>query len=100
TRKVILGLSVLIPPGVTALILTAMGWDSLGITAMSQSASHGGGGGLTYVNILQAPAIVSTLATISGFYPVMGYLWIPGCIVAGWIASQRFGANSPEGVAQ
>jgi hypothetical protein len=100
TRKILLGLPVVIPPVVTALILTAMGWDTLGITAMSQSASHGGGGGLTYVNILQAPAIVPILATINGFYLVAGYLWIPGCIVAGWVAYRRFGADSPGGVAQ
>src|SRR2546426_3994608 len=89
TRKILLGLPVVVPPVVTALILTAMGWDSLGITAMSQSASHGGGGRLTYVSILQAPAMVPILATINGFYLVAGYLWVPGGIVAGWGAYRR-----------
>ncbi len=99
-RKVLVGLSIVIPPVVTAAILSAMGWDTLGITAMSQSASHGGVGGLTYVNLLQAPAIVPILSTLTGFYLVMGYLWVPGSIVAGWIAYRRFGKDSPEGVAQ
>jgi hypothetical protein len=93
-------LSVAVPPVVTALILAAMGWDTLGITAMSRSASHGGGGGMTFVNILQGPELAPFFATINGFYFVMGYLWIPGCIVAGWIANRKFRRDLPEGMAQ
>ena len=99
-RKILLALPVAIPAVATALILATMGWDALGFTAMAQSASHGGGGGMTYVNILQAPEIVPTLAAINGFYFVMGYLWIPGCVVAGWVASRRFIGNSSESMAQ
>jgi len=99
-RKVLLGLPISIPPVVTAVILAAMGWDTPGITAMSQSVSHGGGGGMTFVSLLQAPAIVPIFSAINGFYLVMGYLWIPGCILAGWIAYRRFGGDSPEALTQ
>jgi hypothetical protein len=99
-RKLLLALPVAVPPVVTGLILAAMGWDTLGITAMSRSASHGGGGGMTFVNILQGPELAPFFATINGFYFVMGYLWIPGCIVAGWIANRKFQRELPEGMAQ
>ncbi len=66
----------------------------------SQSVSHGGGGGMTYVSLLQAPPMVPIFAAINGFYLVMGYLWIPGCILAGWIAYRRFGGESPEALTQ
>jgi len=99
-RKILLALPVAVPPVVTGLILAAMGWDTLGITAMSRSASHGGGGGMTFVNILQGPELAPFFATINGFYFVMGYLWIPGCIVAGWIANRKFRRDLPEGMAQ
>src|SRR6266566_2921812 len=47
-------ISIAIPAGLTFLIFQGMGWDYLGVTRMSASASHGGGAGMSYVNILQA----------------------------------------------
>jgi len=99
-RKVLPGLPIVISAVVTGVILAAMGWDTLGITAMSQAVSHGGGGGMTYGNLLKAPELVQILSPINGFYVVMGYLWIPGTIFAGWIAHRRFGRDSPEAVTQ
>jgi len=99
-RKGLLLLPIALVPVATVAILAAMGWDYLGITAMSQSASHGGGGGLTYVNILQAPALVPILSAVDGFYMLMGFLWIPGTLLAGAVAYRRFGGDTPERVVQ
>src|SRR5467141_1043221 len=99
-RKGFLLLPIVIVPVITVAILTAMGWDYLGITAMSQSASHGGGGGLTYVNILQAPALAPILSSITGLYLALGFLWIPGALLAAFVAYRRFGSDSPERVGQ
>lgn len=99
-RRLTVVLPLLIPLVFTVAVMSAMGWDYVGIAAMSRSASHGGGGGLTYVNILQAPAIAPVLSTINGFYLVMVFLWVPGFILANGIAYRRFAGDSPERVVQ
>ena len=99
-RRLLVAFAVLVPLLLTVSIMGLMGWAYLGITAMSQSASHGGGGGLTYVNILQAPALAPLFASLGGFYFLMGYLWVPATALAGFVARRRFSEPSPENVVQ
>jgi hypothetical protein len=91
-----LGLTALL----TAIVFALMGWSYLGVTAMALSASHGGGGGMTYVNLLQDPSILRAWSGIPGLYEAMGFLWVPGSLVAGYVAWRRFPGSSPRGVVQ
>ena len=99
-RKLHLALALIIPPLATIGIMASMGWDYAGITAMSRSASHGGGGGLTYVNIFQAPALVPVVSSIPGLYLVLGFMWVTGSVLAGFVASRRFAGTSPRHLVQ
>ena len=92
-------ISLAIPAGLTLLIFQGMGWDYLGVTRMSASASHGGGAGMSYVNILQAPALIPFLTQVPFLYSVLGYLWVPGILIGGYVAQRRF-ALDPRGTVQ
>ncbi len=98
-RKALAFLSLAIPAGLTLLIFQGMGWDYLGVTQMSASASHGGGAGMSYVNILQAPALIPLLTRVPFLYSVLGYLWVPGILVGAYLAQRRF-ASDPRGTVQ
>src|SRR6266581_2951756 len=98
-RKALALLSLAIPAGLTLLIFQGMGWDYFGVTQMSASASHGGGAGMSYVNILQAPALIPLLTRVPFLYSVLGYLWVPGILVGAYLAKGRFGFD-PRGTVQ
>jgi hypothetical protein len=92
-------LSLAIPSIVSLAIFWIFGWDLVGVTAMSISASHGSGIGMSYVNILQAPLLVAALERIPFFYETLGYLWVPGILVAALLARRRF-QSDPQGIVQ
>ena len=86
--------------GLTVLIFYVTGWDYVGVTAMTQSMSHGGGNGMTYVIIFQDPSVVLILARLPGVYLAMGYMWPAGVILAGLIGQRRFPAKGAEATVQ
>ena len=86
--------------GATALIFYLTGWDYVGVTAMTQSMSHGGGNGMTYVIIFQDPSVVPILARLPGVYLAMGYMWPAGVILAGLIGQRRFPGKGVEATVQ
>lgn len=95
-RKLGGAISLAVVLGLTAFIFYATGWDYVGVTAMTQSMSHGNGNGMTYVLVLQDPALIPILSRLPGLYQAMGYLWPPGVILAGLIGSRRFAKTGAE----
>lgn len=93
-------LSLAVPIGVTLLVFTVAGWDYHGVTAMATAVSHGGGGGVTAMSILQLPAFVSFFASSPLLFAAMGYLWVPGISIAGYVAHRRFSMESSVGLVQ
>lgn len=89
-----------IPGLLTILIFTLMGWTYVGVTAMSISVSHGGGGGMTYVNVISDPHFLEFWRGIPYVYLLFSLLWVPGCIVAGYVACKRFTDTSPQSTIQ
>lgn len=92
--------SLAIPPGITVFVFTIMGWDYVGVTAMAASASHGGGGGLTYFAFLQSPVIVPFFLNAPHIFTVLGYLWVPGVLISGYVAHRRFARDVPSELVQ
>ena len=86
--------------GLTALIFHLAGWDYVGVTAMTVSESHGSGYGMTYSILFQDPALLPIWFRQPEIYLAMGYLWVPGVIVAGLIASRRFPGEGAETTVQ
>ena len=99
-RKLGGAISLAVVLGLTAFIFYATGWDYVGVTAMTQSMSRGGGNGMTYVIIFQDPVLVPILARLPWFYYVAGYLWPPGIVLAGWVAYRRFPGTAAESTIQ
>jgi len=99
-RKLGGAISLVVTLGLTAFIFYVTGWDYIGVTAMTQSMSHGGGNGMTYAIIFQDPALVPILARLPWFYYLAGYLWPPGIVLAGWVAYRRFPGRAAESTVQ
>ncbi len=99
-RKFLSLFALAIPVGATALIFWAMGWDYVGVTAMAYSASQGGGGLLTFVNVLHSPVLASAWSTFGPLFYLLGYAWVPGIIIAGFVCCRRFPGPGPEHAVQ
>jgi len=89
-----------VPIGLTAVIFLSMAWDFIGLTAMAEYTSHGGGGGMTYVNLLQAPFLWPTLSRFGAFWLVVGFAWVPAIVVAAFVSSRRFADKGPQSTLQ
>jgi hypothetical protein len=98
-RNLLAVVSLAIPSIFTLAVFRILGWDFLGLTAMSMSASHGRGVGMSYVNILDATSLVPVLRQVPLFYEVLGYLWVPSILIAAFIAKRRF-RSDPQGMVQ
>ncbi len=99
-RRFGVAVAVAVPIGLTALAFWATGWDYIGVTAMAQYASHGGGGGMTFMNLLTPPLLRPALADF-GYLPyLIGFAWVPGIIVAAFVAVRRFRDIGPEATIQ
>src|SRR5207247_1467631 len=85
-----------IPAGLTLLVFWAMGWDYVGVMAMAHFASQGGGGLMTFVNVLHSPVLASAWSSFGPFFYLLGYAWVPGIIIAGIVACRRFPDPGPE----
>lgn len=92
-------LALAVPAGLTFLIFQVTGWTYVGVSAMSAYASHGGGAGMSYMNFFQAPWLAPFLQQIPISYFVIGYLWVPGIVVAALLSRRRFGSD-PQGIVQ
>ncbi len=99
-RRTAVAVTVLVPVAATVSIFAFSGWTYGGITQMSQSASHGGGAGMTYSNLLEAPAIVAVLGNVPYLYLALGLMWVPCAVLAGFLAARRFPGNEPREVVQ
>jgi hypothetical protein len=98
-RNLLAVVSLAIPSIFTLAVFRILGWDFLGLTTMSMSASHGRGVGMSYVNILDATSLVPVLRQVPLFYEVLGYLWVPSILIAAFIAKRRF-RSDPQGMVQ
>jgi hypothetical protein len=85
-----------IPAILTLLVFVAEGWSFRGIFATGVSQSHGEPYGMNYAYLLTFSWIAPTLAAIPGFYTYGPYVWVPGVVVAGWLAATRFRASGPS----
>jgi hypothetical protein len=77
-----------IPAALTLAVFVAEGWSFQGIGAFSLSQSHGTGQGENYVYLLTLPSVSAWLSPIPYLYNAAEYLWVPGVIAGGWIASR------------
>lgn len=95
-RRLTALLGLAIPAGLTGLVFVAEGWTFQGIGAFTLSQSHGTGLGMNYVYVLTLSSVSAVLSPIPYLYAALGYLWVPGVIVAGWVAAKWLGRGEPR----
>ncbi|MCL4308169.1 MAG: hypothetical protein M1606_01925 [Candidatus Thermoplasmatota archaeon] len=89
-------LALALPLGLTVAVFFLEGWSFAGISATAQSQTAGGGGGMTYVGILTGPVVSTIFKPIPYLFTALSYLYVPGVILAGWVASRWVGSGSPK----
>jgi len=95
-RRLGVVLVIAIPLALTAAAFLAAGWSLSTFTGVSTSQTHGGGLGMNFAFPLSLTGVVNVLSVVPDFYSVVQYVWIPGVIVAGWVASKWVAAGDPR----
>jgi hypothetical protein len=95
-RRPVALLGLVVPALLTLLVFVAEGWTFQGIGAFSVSQSHGTGEGMNYVFILTLSGISAILSPVPYLYTVLGYLWIPGVVAAGWVSARWLTDGRPN----
>lgn len=71
------------------------GWGFGGLLSTSTSEAGGGGGGMNYARLFALPFVQNALASTPLVYAVLNDLWIPACVLAGWVAARWARTGSP-----
>ncbi len=95
-RRFIALLGLAVPALLTLLVFLAEGWSFQGLGAFSVSQSHGTGEGMNYVYILTLSGVSGVLSPVPYLYTVLGYLWVPGVILAGWVGAKWVTDGQPH----
>ena len=72
----------------TVLAFVVAGWGFGGVVATSTSEAGGGGGGMNYARLFGLAVISNPLRPIPFLYTALNDLWIPACVLAGWVAAR------------
>ncbi len=95
-RRLTFLVALAVPIALTILVFIAEGWGFGGITATGQSQSTGGGGGMNLAGVLTAAPLVDVLSTVPHLFTVLSYLYVPGAILAGYVAARWIRPNDPQ----
>ncbi|MCI4343423.1 MAG: hypothetical protein L3J92_04835 [Thermoplasmata archaeon] len=79
----------------TVLAFVVAGWGFGGVVATSTSEAGGGGGGMNYARLFGLAVISNPLRPIPFLYTALNDLWIPACVLAGWVAARWVRTGSP-----
>ncbi|MHB8351979.1 MAG: glycosyltransferase 87 family protein [Thermoplasmata archaeon] len=79
----------------TLLAFLAAGWSFAGIFDTTTSVGSGGGGGMNYAQWFNIASLGAALGTEPLLGAFLTYLWIPGCILAGWYGSRWIATGAP-----
>ncbi len=96
TRRMTFLVALALPLALTALVFVAEGWQFAGIFATGKSQTYGGGGGMNLAGILTSPPFSSAIDAVPYLYTALAYLYVPGVIVAGWVAARWIRPNDPR----
>ncbi len=96
-RRAYVGLSLAIAAAASAALFVAEGWSFTGIQSTGLSESHGGGYGMNYAYLFNLP-VAAPLGGVPMLFTIIGYLWVPGVLAAGWVAARWVETERPVGV--
>ncbi|MGD0589005.1 MAG: glycosyltransferase 87 family protein [Thermoplasmata archaeon] len=95
-RRLLALIGFALPALLTVLVFAAEGWSLPGIGSVSYYQSHGDGAGLNWAWVFSIPSVSAWLSPIPHLYDAAGYLWVPGVIAAGWMASKWLRMAEPR----
>ncbi len=93
-------LAVAVPVAFTAATLAVTGWGLNGVTVTLAWEVHVFPQGMTLPSLLANPWVAPFFFANPIWVYVLGYLWVPGILVASWWISRRFPATSPHDLVQ
>jgi hypothetical protein len=88
-------IALVVPLGLTLAVFALEGWSYSGLGASGISQTHGGGIGMNYAFLLGQGPVSAVLSPIPYFYDAIGYLWVPGVILAGWMGARWLSTPTP-----
>lgn len=88
-------LGALVPVGVTLLVFLGTHWTLAPGIATAASQGGGGGGGMNFNRLFEIPVLRSVLSSNPWLYDSLNLLWVPACILAGWMAARWVLTPSP-----
>ncbi len=95
-RRLSFAVALALPLALSVAVFVAEGWTFAGIGPVALSQSHGEGQGMNYAFLLSLGAVSHVLFRVPYFYAVAVYLWVPGVIVAGWVAAKWVRPGDPR----
>ena len=93
-------IALVVPLALTLAVFALEGWSFSGLGASGVSQTHGGGGGMNYSFLLGQGPVHAVLSPIPYLYEAVGYLWVPGIILAGWVGARWLSTPTPSSEVQ
>jgi hypothetical protein len=93
-RLLVLG-AVTLPIALTGAVVLAQGWSVSHLTALSTSQGHGGGFGMNLAFLLSLSYVSGPLSVVPYFYTAAAWAWVPGVVIAGWVAAKWVADDTP-----
>ncbi len=93
-------LAVVVPVAFTAATVAVTGWGLTGVTVTLAWEVHVFPQGMTLPSLLANPWVAPFFFANPIWVYVLGYLWVPGILVASWWISRRFRGTSPHDLVQ
>jgi hypothetical protein len=88
------GVALLVPLVLTGVVFLALGWGLGGVGGVAASESGGIGGGMNWARLVSPYGPAALVGQLPGATLVFGFLWVPGVVLAGWIAAKHQGGTS------
>ena len=83
------------PLAVGAIPFLLQGWDLPRFTSVAVFVGHGNNFGMNFVYLLTSGPWAASLSSVPYLFLLLGFLWIPAAIAAGWLAVRWFGHPGP-----
>lgn len=81
--------AVVVPLGLTALVLVSLGWSWAGLFAVAETGGSGIGGGMNWARLLSPYGPLAVVGNAPYVTRVLSLLWVPAVIAAGWWMARR-----------
>jgi hypothetical protein len=91
------GVAILVPAAVTAAVFLALGWNLSGLVSVARAESVGIGGGMNWARLVSPFGPFAVVGQAPFVTPVLELLWVPGVVLAGFVAARHLDGRGLRG---